>query len=250
MLNQPEQLGPLHKHDVASVCERLRIGREGARCDDEASSRATRSHDSIEFAHHIDADLESLPLLALHQEVFAPLAQHQVHAAIGLSATLLSNLVALHAECFTHQQLELVPGHSVERVGAIGLRHLTDEAFALLALEEGAKRRHETKQRDNQLANGGNPCNRGAAGECRHLASLDARCAWRGRQPVQEKEARQRKDHTGPPRHHRHDVHEVLGRTLLVSPGHRPLPVLLFLHGTSDLTGFCRELPCVLLMRN
>ena len=68
LADQPMQQRSINQLDVSSTGKRRRFFSETARCHDKPTCRTLCGHHAIEFAHNRDADFESLPLFALHQE--------------------------------------------------------------------------------------------------------------------------------------------------------------------------------------
>lgn len=102
----------IDESDVASLGELYRLARELAGGDHKASGRAVCGHHAVKLAHDGDSHFEGLPLLALHQELVAVLAQDEIDPTVGATATRLSDGVATLPKTFADQNLKLAPSHS------------------------------------------------------------------------------------------------------------------------------------------
>jgi DNA-binding transcriptional LysR family regulator len=131
LLEEIEQLGPVYQGDVASIREIDGLCGESPRRHDKPAGGAPRGHVAIQLPHHIRADLEGAPLLALNEEFLvaipARFLQHQIDAAIGAATAGLYQLVALQPKPFADEQLELVPRHSVECIRGLARHDVGDE---------------------------------------------------------------------------------------------------------------------------
>ncbi|KGK57309.1 hypothetical protein NC00_13265 [Xanthomonas cannabis pv. phaseoli] len=83
--------------------EALCISRIGANTDDLDRVGLVMREQAKHFPHDADADLLTLPLLALHQRAAAVLAQDQVDAAVGATQAGFFDAVTLAAKGFAHQ---------------------------------------------------------------------------------------------------------------------------------------------------
>lgn len=128
------------------------IRSEAAGRDDESAGRAARRHHTVQLPHNFHANLVSLPLLALHQEGLGAFAQDKVHAAVRLRAAQLGDRVALKTKSLANQHFEFAPGHAVQHVRTFPRGDLVDQAHALVALYEGAKRANKAQDGNEELA--------------------------------------------------------------------------------------------------
>ncbi len=84
--------------------------------NDKATHSLLRGHDAIQFSDGGDANLLSLPLLALNEVRVLAHVQLNIDTAIGAVSSPLTNSVALLPEGLGSKALEFTPRHSIQRV--------------------------------------------------------------------------------------------------------------------------------------
>jgi len=99
---------------------------------------AVMGHKAVHLAHHVDRHFLALPLLALDKNALATATQDQVDAAIGATQAGFLNRVALPAESFADQPLEVVPSHRSE---AFEVGTGVEQVPAVARFEERHRRR-------------------------------------------------------------------------------------------------------------
>jgi hypothetical protein len=127
------QPGAVDQLDVAPFGELLGVRRELARRDYEPADGSLGSHDAVQLTHKLDSNAEGFPLLALNEELLAALAQHQVDATVCTAGMVLCDVIALQPEGFTDEDLELLPGDSLQRLPRLAGCHVRDQSIAPVA---------------------------------------------------------------------------------------------------------------------
>jgi hypothetical protein len=189
----------------------------------ESARGAACGHHAVQLAHHVDADLQGAPLLALNQEhlaaVLARPAQHDVHTTVGAAPACFHNLVALQAKALADQELELAPAHAIERVARLALRDVGNETPAHLAAPCRQAGSCQADDRQDVLAGAGKPLPQRLR-DHGPLPGLGGDGQRRCRKRMKQQVAQQRKEHANPPRQHGDQFDEVFGRTGLLASGH------------------------------
>lgn len=152
-------------------------------------------------------------MFALHQVFFVVLAQDQIYAAIRAVSASFGDAIALLAEGFADQLLELLPAEAVDGSGRLGgVCDAIEQLLAFVAPGDRANGAEHAAGWNQVLAEQGEgapqvPCQHAAHVTWAQHGGSAGRCGGNG---MQDKPADQSKQHADPPRQAGQQKNEIV----------------------------------------